>query len=288
MTPCDFRRSPWRSHTFVTTSRWLILIVGFAGVVATGCATGSSDPAAAGRARALHEALVKQLEPKPSQAASSLTKQVKDLQPDAPTDALEHEVPKLVATMSRIPAKEIGVVYQALMELRRQPNVITAFISYFSQLTKDAYPEQIFTVRIIGELQRTDAHAFLTALIWESLPDFEPHAEERLTRRQHAEMLKSVAISGLAYMRAPEGTPFDDSMTEVFRVLQTHPSRAVRIAAIDAYMWNNNDHPKIAERLYQALPSEFHPFVERARFYRGMNQAVFDAGLSEWRRKWAR
>jgi len=69
-------------------------------------------------------------------------------------------------------------------------------------------------------------------------------------------------------------------------VAQQHPSRAVRIAAIDAYMWNHGDTAEAAAHIYSALPESDHKYVTRPRFYRGMNREVFPTRLREWREKW--
>ena len=258
-----------------------------AALILQGCATTSTDSkVAAARAAGLLEALTDRSGPPSREAGHRLMTLVLSLEPEASVETLSRQTDTLLAAIGRVPAREIGQVYLALGELRRQPNVIVALTNYYQGLPTTAYAKRASLLRVIGELQRADAGAFLTSVVWEPLTAPSTNPTENITPREYEEILRTAAVHGLAYLRAPDGTLLDTSMNELIRILQTHPSRAIRIAAIDAYMWNHGDVPEAAQRLYAALPLELHPFVERPRFHRGMNLEVFNRRISVWRTKW--
>ena len=95
------------------------------------------------------------------------------------------------------------------------------------------------------------------------------------------------AVQGIAYLRDANGGQDEAAVREIISIIQTHPSRSVRIAAIHARMRNHGDTAEAAATLYKLIPQEFHPYVEMPRFHRGMNRNVFDTRLKAWRDKWA-
>jgi hypothetical protein len=88
------------------------------------------------------------------------------------------------------------------------------------------------------------------------------------------------AVEGIGYMRVEEG------FNLLIDIMLNHESDVVRIAAVDAYMWNHNDSASAAETLYGALPPELHKYVQRPRFHRGMNVDEFNRQLASWIEKW--
>ena len=94
-------------------------------------------------------------------------------------------------------------------------------------------------------------------------------------------MIRVKAVHGLAYLRT------DESDEAIIDIMRYHESIAIRITAIDSYMWNNGDSEVAAQQLYIALPINLHKFVQRPRFRRGMDRAEFNAQLNDWQAQWA-
>ncbi len=215
---------------------------------------------------------------------------VRSLPDGETTEKLEARLPQLFAAIGRMRRSELPQVYRALALLRDQPHIVDALVNHQRAQRAKAIEHRLIGLQVLGELQRPDALPFFKEVVWRSLPKSEgdPNIGEWISAREYEEMVQSSAINGLAYLRAPDGTPLPEAMRETLHVAKDHPSRAVRIAAIDAYMWNNGDSRAAAGVLYGELPRDLHMFVERPRFHRGANRAVFQARLEAWRAKWQR
>ena len=127
-------------------------------------------------------------------------------------------------------------------------------------------------------MQRPEAISQLGEVVWAPLPAADGLAEG-LGSRDFEEMVQAKAVQGLAYLRTPEAD------RAVLDVIADHEALHVRISAIDAYMWNHDDSRAAARQLYELLPKELHPYVERPRFHQGMSTEEFNKRLDEWRQR---
>ena len=75
----------------------------------------------------------------------------------------------------------------------------------------------------------------------------------------------------LAFIRTPK------ALEQVLAIASAHGSRAVRIAALDAYIFNHDDSPEAIERARGAARSSEAKFVGLARRERDGNPHEFDA-----------
>lgn len=232
------------------------------------------------RRKAMREAIEQQHLPPPSQAGKALLTLVRSLPDDESTHALVDWLPRLLLGIGETTISERPQVYATLALLRDQPNIVEALRTLHAQLPVESFDDKLLSVRVMGELQRPDAFPFFTDIIWA------PPGTGDSAAPEHESMLRSSAVRGLAYLRTENGFPLLESATETLRVVRDHSSRSVRIAAINAYMWNHGDADSSARALYEELPEEFHMFVERPRFYRGANREHFEARLEEWNEKW--
>ena len=73
-------------------------------------------------------------------------------------------------------------------------------------------------------------------------------------------------------------TPTGD-FSSVFNLSQNHTSKMVRLAAMDAYMWNNGDTTEAASTLLAHVNVAEQKFVRRPRRYRGMDAMAFEQQL---------
>jgi hypothetical protein len=156
---------------------------------------------------------------------------------------------------------------------------VASLIAHYEKLPSGDHGQRLTTLQLIGELQRPDTQPFLHKTIWAPLPNRPPEDEE-LTERDYEEMMRVKAVHGLAYLRTP------DADKAVLEIMQRHESTAVRIAAIDSYMWNKGDSESAGQGLYRRLPEDLHKFVQRPRFHRGMDPDIFKAQLQAWQKRW--
>jgi hypothetical protein len=213
---------------------------------------------------------------------------VKRVPGDASAEEMEQALKEIVLEMRRATRKDLSDIHEAVMLLRKKSEVIRGLKRLYSGVPQNKYYDRLFIIRLTGELQRTDALDFLKDVAWKELPAASPKAAERLTPREYEEIIQSKAVHGLAFMRDNNGELHTEGIKETLKIAKTHPSHAVRIAAIDAFMWNQGDRKEAAAKLYADIPAEYHKYVEMPRFYRGMNRGLFDKRLKAWRKKWAR
>jgi hypothetical protein len=203
----------------------------------------------------------------------------KSIPPNASREQIDAGVERFVRALLEARSGELPQAAAALAALRNQPHLIASLIGHYDKLSRSDHAQRVTTLGMIGELQRTDATAFLHKTIWTPLPEAQP-LEEGPTPRDLEEIVLVKAVHGLAYLRTAEA---DKALIEV---MQRHESIAVKIAAIDSYMWNHNDADAAAQQLYELVHTDLHKFVQRPRFHRGMDAKRFNEQLVAWRKKW--
>ncbi|MEY2564953.1 MAG: hypothetical protein QOH88_3146 [Verrucomicrobiota bacterium] len=93
--------------------------------------------------------------------------------------------------------------------------------------------------------------------------------------------LQARAVEMLAYLNTPH------ALQEALKMASDHISRAVRVAAIDAYLFNHGDSAEAAARLKEAIQGEDRKFVGLARRFRGMDVSQFDASIAAFYRNYS-
>ncbi|MEW6738034.1 MAG: hypothetical protein AB1489_42550 [Acidobacteriota bacterium] len=202
----------------------------------------------------------------------------KEIPKNASLDELNRRLGPIIIEINRTTRPEMGLVYQAIETLATQPNIVEALMSRYLALPSTNYHQRLLTIRLMGELRRQDALKYLQQVASRPLP-----AKTKfhgMTPRDYEEMIQTKAVQGIAYLRT------DTSLNYTISIMLNHESTVVRIAAIDAYMWNHNDNKETASKLYQLLPTNMHRYVERPRFHRNMNVDDFNAKLRAWQQKW--
>jgi hypothetical protein len=192
---------------------------------------------------------------------------------------MDRGVERLLSLFSSARVDDAPEFAAAFVTLREQPHIVTSFVAYYERLARANHAQRMTTLSFLGELQRPDAMPFFNKAIWITLPKPQ-RSKEGLTLRALEEMVLVKAVHGVGYLRTPDA---DKALVEVMR---RHESRAVKIAAIDTYMWNHGDTSNAAQELFGILDREFYRFVERPRFYSGMDRRRFNEELKAWRSKW--
>jgi len=211
--------------------------------------------------------------------ASRLRRIMADLPAKASVDEVEVALDDVLPQVYRATNRDLPVVAELVEKLRQQPGAVEAMARQYRQLPTEAIGQRLVVLGMLGEMKRPDAVAQLRKVVWEPLPVADPQPEG-LTERDFEEMIQAKAVQGLAFLATPQA---DAAVREV---IEHHEALHVRVSAIDAYMWNHADSPETAAELYRLLPAELHPYVERPRFYRGMDRQEFTRRLRAWQQKW--
>lgn len=186
----------------------------------------------------------------------------------------------LITEIQKTSILEMDLVYAALDSLRKQPNIIEALVERYSRLETESYYQRQLTVQIIGELRRDDAFSFLRNVVWTVKRLINADVEDGLSPKDYEDMIQVKATHGIGYLRNLS------ALNELLKIIIAHPSLSVKIAAIDSYMWNNNDSDSASKFLIANIPSTLHKYINRPRYVRGADMNTFDAEVEEWLKKW--
>ena len=204
---------------------------------------------------------------------------VQSIPENASRRQMQESLDRFMPEFYQVRSGDMQQVATAVAILNEQPATVVSLVDYYDAFPAPEYEKRMMTIGLIGELQRADAMPFFLRLIWSSLQLRQPIVDGP-TPKELIEMIRVKAVHGLAYLRT------DDADESLIDIMQYHESIAIRITAINSYMWNNGDSEVAAQQLYIALPIDLHRFVQRPRFRQGMDRAAFNAQLKEWQRIW--
>ena len=206
----------------------------------------------------------------------SFAKVVDDIPKDASVDSLKAFLPSILNALYFTPAGHKSQIDAGVEGLRRQPHVLTAIESVYAGVTRERTDFRLLLISLYGELRRKDGIDFLQEIAWQPLPPQE--TSDYLTPREKEESIQAKAVQSLAYLRSETA----DSL--VLNVVSTHPSRLVRIAAIDAFVWNHPADPASLKRLLEKVKPGEEAYVGMQHFHRAINVDEFNQGLRQWRK----
>ena len=204
---------------------------------------------------------------------------VQRIPPNASREQIDAGLERFLPLFFEARSSEMPQAVAALAVIKDQPQLVASLVAHYDTLPATEYALRVPLLGIIGEVQRPDAMSFLHKTIWTPLPEPEPLLEGP-TRRDLEEMVRVKAVQGMAYLRTPEAEK------ALIQVMQRHESNAVKIAAIDAYMWNHGGTDEAAQSLYQVLHPDLHKFVQQPRFHRGIDRERFNQQLQAWHDRW--
>jgi hypothetical protein len=200
---------------------------------------------------------------------------------NCPIDDLTNRLKDILREINRTLPGEFYLVYEALHKLVEQPHIVEALIALYTSTPKTAFQMRMLILSTIGELKRQDSFEFLKAESWKQLPEIEERSGcSVISERDYEAMTSAKAVHGIGFLRTEE------AYEELIKVMLDHESKHVVISAINSYMWNKGDTKEAANILYDTLPEEWHPYVERPRFHRNVDRDEFDRRRIEWRKKW--
>ena len=213
----------------------------------------------------------------------SLFDRVSKMPKELTEEDLDAHISEIIDEINHTKIGEKQIIYNALEILKEQPLIAMVLINRYKSLPQNKWNERFLLIQLIGEMRLRQAYEFFKMEIWKTLPD-RPSTQidcMHVSLRDEEEKILVKAVDGLAYYR------YEQSNEDLERIMTDHESYSVRIEAINAFMWNNGDSQESAKILYTVLPSEFHPYVERPRFRRGMNNQKFFENTINWIEKWS-
>jgi len=190
-----------------------------------------------------------------------------------PLRTKEH-VPIFVDWAGKSLVQERERARQAITEAREYNDVVSALIEEVDRSQKmNDYSRTLLVLAIIGEMKNELGAKYLLDFVHKPLPEKGTIIDGEIIERTLQEMLQAKAVDGLAYMRSPEWD------AQVKRVIGSHPSRAVRAEAINAFMWNHGDSREAHRELSERVSKEDLILLDRVRRLSGDSAEVFNSKL---------
>jgi hypothetical protein len=131
----------------------------------------------------------------------------------------------------------------------------------------------LIALSVLGELRNPVGQAALNKFVNQDLPSKGTEVEGVILEQESLASLEAKAVQGLAYMK--NGT----SIEQTLQVIARHPSRIVRAAAIEAYLFNNGDNADTRGILSQYIRKDELIFQDRPRRVAAETEAQFNAKL---------
>jgi len=190
----------------------------------------------------------------------------------------ETTIDQFIAWASRSNARTYFDVRSEIIRARDNDDILIPLFDRYDRAIETDLDEALIILGIIGELKNPASIGRLEDIIWQELPPADTVYDAELTRRDVVEMLQSKAVECLAYVG------IEKSYESTLTVIATHPSMVVRGAAIDAYLFNNNDSPEAKRELGEVVRTEDRIFLERVRKTQEMDIEDFNRQMSAFYR----
>jgi len=186
-----------------------------------------------------------------------------------------------VSWIATMPASQIPDVKKAIAKARNDSPVVDAVANRLSFTHPGSYDQQLIYLSILGQMGNPRALPALNGYVYSrECPVYEESV--RVTALHDATQfdtcagLKSRAISMIAFINTPA------AQNLVLKAIEGHPSRAVRLSAIDAFLYENHDSRQaIALLVKTARPSD-KMFVGLPRLAPQNSLRAFDAAVARF------
>ena len=142
----------------------------------------------------------------------------------------------------------------------------------FAKLASD-HSRVLIALSVLGEMQSPQSEVCLPQLVQLPLPTTGTVVEGEILEQTALATLQAKAIEALAYRKTANAD------NEVLRAVAQHPSRVVRAAAINAYLWNHGDSPEAKRALSRYVRKGEEIFLDRIRREPGEKAASFNRKL---------
>lgn len=168
---------------------------------------------------------------------------------------------------------EREIIRKEILKASKDEEVLKLLFEEFEAVDIDDVSYSLIVLSIIGEMQNPNALPFFEKIIYRELPEQEEKFHSGLTKRDFVEMLSSKSVECAAYIKT------DESNRLILSVISNHPSKAVRSAAIDAYLFTNGDSEEAKKTLKNVVRESEANLIDRTRFLRNSTKEEFDRNL---------
>jgi hypothetical protein len=198
--------------------------------------------------------------------------------PPAQLDA--HSIDAFVRWVAATPVSNAQAVRDAVAAARTDDEAARALIASFLDLPVRDIGRHQLLVSIIGEMRRPEFAEPLVRFI--ELPSdsivrdvsADLMGGAYISHLDAAALLKARAVEMLAYLRTAE------ALQAVLTFASNHDSRAVRLAALDAYTYNHEDSPDAIDRARAAARPDETKLVGLPRLTRDSDPTRFAARIA--------
>ncbi|WP_319451239.1 MULTISPECIES: hypothetical protein [unclassified Mycobacterium] len=190
------------------------------------------------------------------------------------SDALEN----YLAWAATVPHTETSIICETIARGKNDQALTDTLLQALERVPVVDVGRHLMLLATIGELRDARAVERLEAFAWSTEP-LVHRAEEELDGDNSSRLDPRGALQArAAEMLSFHGTEEADAAT--LRLAAEHPDRAVRIAAIDAHLYNHGDSPEATQQLLEIVQPQDRKFVGLPRFLRDMQSDEFDQRVS--------
>jgi hypothetical protein len=197
-------------------------------------------------------------------------------------------VEKFVDWVVVMPSSQIPDVEAEIAKAASDAALVDAVASMLSFKLPAAYGRRLIYLSVLGQLKNPRAIPALDAYLNSpECPVFEeqrqqgaaagsPAGEVRTSYFDACAGLKSAAVNMLAYLNTPAAREL------VLQAVQSHPSKAVRLSAMNSYLFNNHDSVEALAAVRQRTRKEEMKFVGLPRLAPQFSLKEFNARVAQF------
>ena len=186
-------------------------------------------------------------------------------------------IEEFVRWVAAVPVSDVQLVRDQIAVSRGDESVVAALVGHLFQLPVPDFGRHLLLLSILGELR--DPKSVEPLLRFINLPPTSLFGQTPGSQGQgpatsyldYSSALQARAAEMLAFIRTPE------ALDKVLAVASEHSSRAVRLAALDGFIFNQDDSPEAIDKARTAARPDEAIFVGLARRERDFNPREFDS-----------
>jgi hypothetical protein len=193
-----------------------------------------------------------------------------------PAVRLTHDgIEDFLRWVAAVPVSRRETIREQIAAVAHDDAVVDALMHELHRLPVRDFGRHLMLLSVLGETRHPRAVESLKHFIHlpgaAIVPLEENNTVAHSSRVDYPAALQARAVEMLAYMRTPQ------ALEMVSIIASEHNSRVVRIAALDAYAFNHDDHPTAVERARRMARPEEAMLVGLPRRTRDGDPADFDA-----------
>jgi hypothetical protein len=173
---------------------------------------------------------------------------------------------------------EHETIRAAIARARTNVAITQALATSVMETRTQDFTRTLTSLSVLGELRNPTSEAALKTFVRLPLPTTGHLIEGEIAERTTLEELQMKAVQGLAYARTATGD------AEVLHTVATHPSRAVRAEAIQAYLYNHGYTSEAREQLAKVVRADETAFLDRPHMISTTTAGDFNGQLATYLR----